>query len=137
MARRITLLAVTWWIASVSHVLCFTPPNSVMNSRTFNHKSFLTMDRNGEEHVVESNKDQYTPQEANDKKSKNESYLEVLALSVTVFFLATIWLTNGQIFSDFSSKYDYLGGKASFYKSVDAESVLQQDFNRESSSVMF
>jgi hypothetical protein len=72
------------------------------------------MDRNGGEHVVESNKDQYTPQEANDKKSKNGSYLEVLALSVTIFFLATICLTNGQIFSDFSSKYIISGAKLHF-----------------------
>jgi hypothetical protein len=28
------------------------------------------MDQNGGEHVVESNKDQYTPQEANDKNQR-------------------------------------------------------------------
>ena len=68
---------------------------------------------------------------------KNGNYLEILAISVTLFFLAVVWLSNGKIFSDFSSNYDSLGGKASFYKPVDAESVLQQDFSRESSSVIF
>ena len=70
-------------------------------------------------------------------ETRNGNYLEALALSVTLFFLATTWLTHGQIFSDFSSTYDSIGGKASFYKSVDAESVLTQDFNREFSSVLF
>lgn len=63
------------------------------------------------------------------------NYLEALALSVTIFFLATIWLSNGQIFSDFTSNSP--DGKASYYKTVDATSVLEEDFNRASSSVIF
>jgi hypothetical protein len=62
------------------------------------------------------------------------NYLDILALSVVIFFLTTTYLTKGQLFSNFSTKYD---GKSSVYKYVDAESVLQQDFTRVPSSVIF
>ena len=65
------------------------------------------------------------------------NYLDVLALSVIIFFLATTWLSNGKLFSEFSSTYDNLGAKTSVYKYVDADRVLQEDFTRETSSVTF
>lgn len=100
-------------------------------------KSFLHMniDRNENVAAEHSNDDNSTHKAI--VGARNGHYLEVLAISVTLFFLATVWLSNGQIFSDFSSNYESLGGKASFYKPVDAESVLRQDFSRESSSVIF
>jgi len=100
--------------------------------------SFLHMNTDREENVAaEHNNNQNNSSEKTILTRKNGNYLEILAISVTVFFLTTVWLSNGKIFSDFSSNYDSLGGKASFYKPVDAESVLQQDFSRESSSVIF
>lgn len=68
---------------------------------------------------------------------RQEGYLDVLALSVIIFFLATTWLSNGKLFSEFSSTYDNLGAKTSVYKYVDADRVLQEDFTRETSSVTF
>lgn len=89
--------------------------------------SFLKTKLNDEDGKLEEN---------HSRQAGNGNYLELLALSVSAFFLATVLLTNGQIFSDFSN-FESQGGKASFYKSVDADAVLQQDFNRESSSVIF
>ena len=102
--------------------------------------SFLHMNTDREENVVaqqNNNQNNNSSEKAIIETRKNGNYLEILAISVTLFFLAVVWLSNGKIFSDFSSNYDSLGGKASFYKPVDAESVLQQDFSRESSSVIF
>jgi hypothetical protein len=97
-------------------------------------KTSLQMNQDDEEYDVENNVDQYSSKQAVEDQPGN--YLEALAISVTLFFLATTWLSDGQLFS--SSNYDSRpGGKASFYKHVDAESVLQEDFNRASSSVIF
>jgi hypothetical protein len=92
------------------------------------------MNQGDKEYDVKNRVDQYPSQKVADNPPGN--YLEALAISVTLFFLATTWLSQGQLFS--SRNYDsQLGGKSSFYKYVDAESVLQEDFNRASSSVMF
>ena len=108
----------------------------LFHSRQTN-KSFLHMNVDRKENVAaeQSNDDNSTHKAI--VGARNGHYLEVLAISVTLFFLATVWLSNGQIFSDFSSNYESLGGKASFYKPVDADSVLRQDFMKESSSVIF
>lgn len=86
-----------------------------------------------EEYDVE---DEYTPLKFHAERTKG-NYLDVLALSVILFFLATTWLSNGKLFSDYSRIYEHFGGTTSVYNYVDADSVLQEDFTRESSSVMF
>jgi hypothetical protein len=97
------------------------------------------MNQGDKEYDMKNRVDQYPSQKGADNPPGNNppgNYLEALAISVTMFFLATTFLSNGQLFS--STNYDsQLGGKSSFYKYVDAESVLQEDFNRASSSVMF
>ena len=119
--------------AGISFDRSYIMQNNVLQYSRGN-ESYLQM--NQDDNIEEDeNEDQYSPQISVDNV-RNGNYLEVLALSVTLFFLATTWLTNGQIFSDFSSKYDSLGGKASFYKTLDAEKVLEEDFNR-ASSVLF
>ncbi|KAL7480266.1 hypothetical protein ACHAW6_005952 [Cyclotella cf. meneghiniana] len=86
-----------------------------------------------EEYDVE---DEYTPLKFHVERRKG-NYLDVLALSVIVFFLATTWLSHGELFSDYSRIYEHFGGTTSVYNYVDADSVLREDFTRESSSVMF
>jgi len=45
---------------------------------------------------------------------KNGNYLDVLAISVTLFFLATAWLSGGRLFNDFTS----VKGRVQFTKSL-------------------
>ena len=61
---------------------------------------------------------------------KNGNVLDVLAMLVIFFFLATIWLSDGRLINDTAST-------AQIYKYVDAEKLLQDDFQREYSKVIF
>jgi hypothetical protein len=66
------------------------------------------------------------------------NYLDVLAIAVVAFFLATTWLSGGRLFNNFTNSDSSLGdGKSRVYKYVDADRVLQEDFEREDSAVMF
>ena len=57
---------------------------------------------------------------------------------MTLFFLATAWLSGGRLVNDPTTMYGSSGqGKSRAYKIVDAEKLLQEDFDRESSGVAF
>lgn len=64
--------------------------------------------------------------------------LDVLALSVTLFFLATAWLSGGRLFNDSTNTYNSSSeGKARIYKYVDADKLLQEEFDNNESKVTF
>ena len=69
---------------------------------------------------------------------KNGNALDILAISVIIFFLATVWLSGGRLLNDSTSTNNSVNqGKTRVYKYVDAEKLLQEDFDRESSKVIF
>ena len=71
---------------------------------------------------------------------KNGNYLDVLQVSVILFFLLILWISGGNILSDYSSSTsnDPNGaGKSRVYKYIDADKLLRDDFDREDSKVIF
>ena len=79
-----------------------------------------------------------SPQSIVQGRMENGNYLDILALAVVCFFIATAWLSGGRLFNDYTHSYNSLNnGKSSVYKYVDADEILREDFDRESSSIMF
>ena len=65
-----------------------------------------------------------------------------MALAVSIFFLVTVGLARNTLFnSELASKYDYTtnrdGKIRAVYKYVDADAVLQEDFDKYDSRVSF
>mmetsp|Transcript_20592 Transcript_20592/g.41085 ORF Transcript_20592/g.41085 Transcript_20592/m.41085 type:complete len:167 (-) Transcript_20592:1390-1890(-) len=74
------------------------------------------------------------------ERIKNGNYLDVLQVSVILFFLLTLWISGGNILSDYSSSTsnDPNGaGKSRVYKYIDADKLLRDEFDREDSKVIF
>ena len=76
------------------------------------------------------------------ERIKNGNYLDLLQISVVIFFLFTLWASGGSILSDYSSNTlnnpEYNGsGKSRIYKYVDADKLLRDEFEREESKVIF
>lgn len=68
---------------------------------------------------------------------RNGNVLDVLAISVIVFFLATVWLSGGRLFNESLNKYNASNqGKTQVYKYIDPEKILREDFER-NQSIMF
>ena len=75
-------------------------------------------------------------------KIQTGNTLELLALAVSIFFLVTVGLARNTLFnSELASKYDYTtnrdGKIRAVYKYVDADAVLQEDFDKYDSRVSF
>ncbi len=72
---------------------------------------------------------------------KNGNYLDLLSLSVVIFFLATMWITGGRLLSveatNFNQDSKNNSGKTRVYKYVDADKLLQEEFQKEPSTVRF
>ena len=85
---------------------------------------------------------QSTSQSISDKIQTGNT-LELLALAVSLFFLVTVALARNTLFnSELASQYDYTtnssdGKKRAIYKYVDADAVLQEDFDKYDSRVSF
>jgi len=76
------------------------------------------------------------------ERIKNGNYLDLLQISVVIFFVFTVCLSGGSILSDYSSNTynnpEYNGsGKSRIYKYVDADKLLRDEFEREESKVIF
>ena len=73
------------------------------------------------------------------ERIKNGNYLDLLQISVVIFFLFTVWLSA---LSDYSSNTfnnpEFNGsGKSRVYKYIDADKLLRDEFEREESKVIF
>lgn len=85
---------------------------------------------------------QSTSQSISDKIQTGNT-LELLAVAVSIFFLVTVGLARNTLFnSELASQYDYTtnsrdGKKRAIYKYVDADAVLQEDFDKYDSRVSF
>lgn len=77
-----------------------------------------------------------TPSSILSGRIKSGNVLDVLAASVILFFLATAFLSGGKLFEP-TTQYASTEGAARVYKYVDAEELLREDFDRESSKVIF
>ena len=71
------------------------------------------------------------------ERIKSGNYLDVLQVSVVIFFLLTLWISGGNILSDYSSSVSNGPDKTRLYKFVDAEKLLRDEFDREESTVIF
>jgi hypothetical protein len=77
------------------------------------------------------------------ERIKNGNYLDLLQISVVIFFLFTLWASGDSILSDYSSntlnnpEYNNGSGKSRIYKYVDADKLLRDEFEREESKVIF
>jgi hypothetical protein len=74
------------------------------------------------------------------ERIKNGNFLDVLQVSVVLFFLLTLWISGGSILSDYSSNaLNNLDGpgKSRIYKHIDADKLLRDEFEREESKVIF
>ena len=65
------------------------------------------------------------------ERIKSGNYLDVLQVSVVLFFLLTLWISGGNILSDYSSNVSNGPAKARIYKYVDADKLLRDEFDRE------
>ena len=71
------------------------------------------------------------------ERIKSGNYLDVLQASVVIFFLLTLWISGGNILSDYSSSVSNGPDKTRLYKFVDADKLLRDEFDREESTVIF
>jgi hypothetical protein len=71
------------------------------------------------------------------ERIKSGNYLDVLQVSVVIFFLLTLWISGGNILSDYSSSISNGPDKTRIYKYVDADKLLRDEFDREESTVIF
>lgn len=71
------------------------------------------------------------------ERIKSGNYLDVLQVSVVIFFLLTLWISGGNILSDYSSSVSNGPDKTRLYKFVDADKLLRDEFDREESTVIF
>mmetsp|Transcript_1554 Transcript_1554/g.3185 ORF Transcript_1554/g.3185 Transcript_1554/m.3185 type:complete len:111 (-) Transcript_1554:79-411(-) len=75
------------------------------------------------------------------RRIKSGNYLDLLSLSIVIFFLATTWVSGGRLFSIestyFNKDSNNNSGKTRIYKYIDADKLLQQEFEQESSTVRF
>lgn len=74
------------------------------------------------------------------ERIKNGNYLDVLPVTLVLFFLLTLWISGGSILSDYSSNaLNNLDGpgKSRIYNYVDADKLLREEFEREESKVIF
>ncbi|KAL7494186.1 hypothetical protein ACHAWT_006265 [Skeletonema menzelii] len=71
------------------------------------------------------------------ERIKSGNYLDVLQVSVVIFFLLTLWISGGNILSDYSSNVSNGPEKTRIYKYVDADKLLRDEFVREESTVIF
>ena len=83
-----------------------------------------------------------TTQQSISDRIQTGNTLELLALAVSVFFLVTVGLTRNTLFnSELASQYNYStnqdGKIRAVYKYIDANAVLQEDFDRYDSKVTF
>ena len=68
------------------------------------------------------------------ERIKSGNYLDVLQVSVVIFFLLTLWISGGNILSDYSSSVSNGPDKTRLYKFVDADKLLRDEFEREEST---
>ncbi len=80
--------------SSQKRLLIHTKSSGSAHHRLLSYdKTSLQMNQDDEEYDVENNVDQYSSKQAVEDPPGN--YLEALAISVTLFFLATTWLSDG------------------------------------------
>ena len=111
-------------------------------SRTFSLSAKWKVDDHDEidEQSIQSTK---TPSSSISDRIKTGNTLELLAVAISLFFLATVGLSGDQLFNNdlATTRYEYAtnndGKTHAVYKHVDADKVLQEDFDRYDSKVTF
>ncbi len=129
-------------------VAAFAPPTKMHRCpvRFQKHNIILTAKNlDDEDHTVHNNvnqKDQLSePSSLLRERIKRGNYLDVLQVSVVLFFLLTLWISGGNILSDYSANLsnDPNGSetRSRMYKYVDADKLLRDEFDRVESTVTF
>ena len=78
------------------------------------------------------------PSTSIEDRIKKGNYLDILPTAIITFFLGTLWLSGGRLIINSASTYSPVSERnARIYKVVDADSILRDDFDRESSKVIF
>jgi len=79
-----------------------------------------------------------TPTPSITDRIKTGDTLDILAVSVILLFVATAWLSGGRLIDGPSNPgVSTNQAKTRVYKYVDADKLLQEEFDRQSSTVKF
>ncbi len=126
----------------------FTPPKKMHRCPVRHQKHIIILaakNREDEDQTAHNNVDQKDqlsePSSLVRERIKNGNYLDVLQVSVVIFFLLTLWISGGNILSDYSSNLSNdpngVEKRSRMYKYVDADKLLRDEFDREESKVTF
>ena len=126
----------------------FAPPTKMHRCPVRYQKHMIIMaaknldDEDPTAHNTIEKKDQLSePSSLVRERIKSGNYLDVLQVSVVLFFLLTLWISGGNILSDYSSNLsnDPNGPetRSRMYKYVDADKLLRDEFDRVESTVTF